>query len=127
MNVMATAFKRFFGKVKKITKKEVRVADNFLTPGCLVFPIPTGTAYYKIVLEKGALKKTLTVKGSETMKSEVKLTFFETWGKEQDLEKEVAVGKKYCFSVQSWQQGYWINKWEKLNNNEWKNNLLRVN
>lgn len=117
MNVKITAFKSFQGKVKKVSKKEVLKGEIFWTPPCLVSPIPEGTVYYEIILEKGASKETLSLLDKEILKSEVKLIFFGRiwWASEKlDLEKEWMVGKDYLFSTQSWSKGYWVNTWKKI-------------
>src|SRR6185437_10501382 len=106
MEVCITAYKKIWGKIKRVNKKET-LEGEFLTPPCLVSPIPKGTTYYKIILEKNALKETLSLPDKEILKSEVKLIFFEDLrgiGLSKGLDrKSLEVGKNYCFSVQSWQ------------------------
>ncbi|CAI2192282.1 7835_t:CDS:2, partial [Funneliformis geosporum] len=81
-DIIAETFKKFQGKVKVVNKKEVLKGESFWTPPCLVSPIPEGTIYYEIILEKGPSKKL-------------------------ELEKELMVGKDYLFQTQSWSKGYW--------------------
>lgn len=112
MEVCSTAYKTFWGKIKRINKKEA-LKGEFRTPPCLVSSIPKGTVYYEIILEKGTLK----FPDKEILKSEVKLVFFgDPWGRELsrglDKGKGLVVGKNCCFSVQSWSGGYWVSGWK---------------
>ncbi|MCE8159080.1 MAG: hypothetical protein I3270_01210 [Candidatus Moeniiplasma glomeromycotorum] len=114
MEVCITDFKKFQGKVKVVNKKEA-LKGEFWTPPCLVSPIPEGTVYYQIILEKGSIKETLSLPDKKILKSEVKLVFFgDVWGMSEklDLRKELMIGKVYLFHVQSWSKGYWLSSWE---------------
>lgn len=102
MKVSLSFYKKITGKIKEITKKQVKKEGEFHTPPCIVYPVPVETIYYKITLEEGGKIENrhdvnITDPDNGTNKQEIKLLFFEFRKSPEITGQSLVVGKEYQF------------------------------
>lgn len=112
MKVSRDFYKKFTGKIKKITEKIIKPGEKFYTPPCVVRLIPERTFYYEIILEGGsALENRYDSLDSKKVEEETELVFFELWKSENLSGKNLVVGKKYNFFTAG---SCWISNWQEV-------------